>query len=255
MSLKQAVTWSGERVEAMMRKLLQIIAIGVVVLSHAHADGLRLPPNLTASSSSQGEALLLAAQSREAYLKLSSQFLTQKTQTFCGVASMVMVFNALNLPAPESMEYAPYRIFTQDNLFNAKTEAILPRDTILKQGMTLNQMGSLAALQPVQVDVRHAAESSLDQFRKEASSYLAQEGHFVVINYLRDGLGQQAGGHFSPLAAYEAKTDRFLILDVARYKYPPVWVTASELFAAMNTPDSDNENKTRGYVLIARKKD
>ena len=48
------------------------------------------------------------------------------------------------------------------------------------------------------------------------------------------------------------QTDRFLILDVARYKYPPVWVTASDLFDAMNTPDADNENKTRGYVLIAK---
>ena len=47
-------------------------------------------------------------------------------------------------------------------------------------------------------------------------------------------------------------TDRFLILDVARYKYPPVWVNASDLFAAMNTTDSANNNKTRGYVLVAK---
>jgi hypothetical protein len=40
---------------------------------------------------------------------------------------------------------------------------------------------------------------------------------------------------------------------VARYKYPPVWVKTAELFAAMNTQDSDNENKTRGYVLVAKK--
>ena len=44
-----------------------------------------------------------------------------------------------------------------------------------------------------------------------------------------------------------------MILDVARYKYPPVWVTAAELFNAMNTEDSDNDNRTRGYILIAAK--
>ena len=236
-----------------MTRLLQITALWIAFLGNAHADSLSLPPNLTAASSLQGEAFLLDAQSREAYLKLSDQFLTQKTQTFCGVASMVMVFNAMNLPAPETLEYAPYRIFTQDNIFDAKTEAILPRDTILKQGITLDQMGALVALKPVNVTIRHAAGSSIDQFRKEASSYLAQKGHFVLVNYLRDSLGQKAGGHFSPLAAYEPKSDRFLILDVARYKYPPVWVTASELFAAMNTQDPDNQNKTRGYVLISRK--
>jgi Phytochelatin synthase len=54
------------------------------------------------------------------------------------------------------------------------------------------------------------------------------------------------------LAAYDTKSDRFLILDVARYKYPPVWVKASELFDAMNTADADNEEKTRGFVLISK---
>jgi hypothetical protein len=52
--------------------------------------------------------------------------------------------------------------------------------------------------------------------------------------------------------AYDVDTDRFLILDVARYKYPPVWVwvRASDSFSAMNTTDSENENRTRGFVLI-----
>jgi hypothetical protein len=30
-----------------------------------------------------------------------------------------------------------------------------------------------------------------------------------------------------------------------------VWVKAEDLFAAMNTPDSDNENRTRGYVVVS----
>lgn len=47
-------------------------------------------------------------------------------------------------------------------------------------------------------------------------------------------------------------TDRFLILDVSRYKYPPVWVTASELFGTMNTTDADNNNRKRGFVLVKR---
>ena len=74
----------------------------------------------------------------------------------------------------------------------------------------------------------------------------------MIVNYLRKAIGQERGGHISPLAAYDAKSDRFLILDVARYKYPPVWVTASDLFAAMNTTDPANNNKTRGYVLVTK---
>jgi Phytochelatin synthase len=74
----------------------------------------------------------------------------------------------------------------------------------------------------------------------------------VIVNYLRKAIGQEKFGHISPLAAYDAEADRFLILDVARYKYPPVWVTAGDLFNAMNTTDSDNENRTRGFVLVSR---
>lgn len=42
------------------------------------------------------------------------------------------------------------------------------------------------------------------------------------------------------------------MLDVSRYKYPPVWVEAAALFTAMNTPDSDNDTRSRGYLLVGR---
>lgn len=134
-----------------------------------------------------------------------------------------------------------------------RREAILPRETILKQGITLDQLGALIALQPVDVSLHHASESSVDAFRVAARDHLATPGQFVLVNYLRKAIGQERGGHISPLAAYDAETDRFLILDVARYKYPPVWVGTAELFAAMNTPDADNDNRTRGYVLIRKR--
>jgi hypothetical protein len=219
----------------------------------AHAETLPVPANLIASSSPEGQALLLGADSRDAYFTLADNFVTQKTQSFCGVASMVMLFNAMQLPAPDVPEYAPYKTFTQDNVLNASTEAILPQDVILKQGITLDQMGALLAVQPVVASVRHASDSSVDAFRTEAASYLGRPGHFVLVNYFRNALGQQKGGHFSPLAAYDRETDRFMILDVARYKYPPVWVKSEELFVAMNTKDSDNQDKSRGYILISQK--
>jgi hypothetical protein len=65
-------------------------------------------------------------------------------------------------------------------------------------------------------------------------------------------IGQEKFGHISPLAAYDADSDRFLILDVSRYKYPPVWVETSALFAAMNTIDKDNDSKSRGFVIVGR---
>ncbi len=224
---------------------LCLLATGAV------AETLSLPDRLVDLRSGQGEAYLLESQALEAYFPISVTFETQKTQAYCGVASMVMALNAIKAPAPTSPEYQPYATFTQDNVLDEGTDVILPRSVLARQGMTLDQLGRLLGLHPIAVEVHHATPGGLEAFRKEASDYLAAKNHFVVVNYLRRALGQERGGHISPLAAYDAKSDRFLILDVARYKYPPVWVTASDLFDAMNTTDADNDNKTRGYVLIA----
>jgi len=226
-----------------------VVALGLFVTS-ASGETLKLPDNLTGFSSDAGENYFVESDAREAYFPLASNFLTQQTQSYCGVASIVMVLNALNVPAPSVPAYEPYRTFTQDNVLDARTDLVLARDVLAKQGMTLDQIGGILATQPVKAEVHHAADSSVDEFRKLASSYLGQPNHFVIVNYLRKAIGQEKGGHISPLAAYDGKADRFLILDVARYKYPPVWVKASELFDAMNTQDSDNENKTRGFVLV-----
>ncbi|MFM6277494.1 MAG: phytochelatin synthase family protein, partial [Dolichospermum sp.] len=80
---------------------------------------------------------------------------------------------------------------------------------------------------------------------------LKQRNNFVIINYLRKEIGQERGGHISPLAAYNQTTDRFLIMDVSRYKYPPVWVKTADLWKAMNTVDTTSA-KTRGFVFVSR---
>ena len=221
-----------------------------LLIAGARADSLPLPGNLTGFSTHEGEAYFAESDARAAYFPLASNFVTQKTQSYCGVATIVMVLNALGLPAPAVPEYAPYRTFTQDNVLSERTDAVLPRETLARQGMTLDQIGGVLATEPVHAEVHHAADSSADEFRKLASAYLAEPGRFVIVNYLRKALGEEIGGHISPLAAYDAKADRFLILDVARYKYPPVWVKTADLFAAMNTPDAANGGKSRGFVLV-----
>jgi hypothetical protein len=191
----------------------------------AAAETLPLPDDLINLNSDRGARLLIESEAMEAYWPLSIQFVTQKNQAYCGVASLVMVLNE-------------------------RTEKIRPQEILAKKGMTLDQFGEIVGTYPVKADVRHAADSSLDEFRTSATQYLDAPDRHVVVNYLRDAIGQERGGHFSPLAAYDADSDRFLLLDVSRYKYPPIWVEADALFAAMNTPDSDNDNKTRGFVLV-----
>jgi len=237
----------------MSGRLVRLLALAFCLWTTGlSAQTLPLPDNLTDLNSEQGETFFFESGGLQSYFAVADNFVTQKTQAYCGVASIVMVLNALHTPAPTTPEYQPYHTFTQDNLLDEHTDAILPREVLARQGMTLDQLGALLSLHPATIEVHHAEDGGLDGFRSGARDYLAAKDHFVIVNYLRKAIGQQLGGHISPLAAYDAKSDRFLILDVARYKYPPVWATASDLFAAMNTTDSANNNKTRGYVLVTK---
>lgn len=236
----------------MRLRVLAVVSSALLAAAGGRAETLPLPPNLIDVELDAGARLLFDSDARAAFLPLMANFVTQKTQSYCGVASMVMVLNALEVPAPAAAEYEPFHTFTQDNALDERTDLIRPRDLLLHRGMTLDQLGALLSLHPVAVEVVHAADASLDQFRSKAREALGSPGHFVIVNFLRTALGEEKYGHISPLAAYDAAADRFLMFDVARYKYRPVWVTASDLFKAMNTTDPDNGNKTRGFVLVSK---
>ena len=74
---------------------------------------------------------------------------------------------------------------------------------------------------------------------------------FVLLNYHMTTAGQAPfGGHFSPLAAYHARSRRFLVLDV----WPdtePSWLDADALVAAMRAVDSES-GLSRGWLQVSR---
>jgi hypothetical protein len=227
--------------------LLLALCLG---LGRAEAASLSLPAALIDLASPAGQRIFLEAEDRAAYWPLSAQFETQENQAFCGVASLVMALNGLKVPAPAPAEYAPYRIFTQEDLFDAGGPGMLSAAWIAGHGLTLDQLGALAGRFGLKVRVVHARTGGLAAFRRDAAKALATPGQEVLVNFSRAGLGEEGGGHISPLAAYDAKSDRFLLLDVARYKYPPAWVRAADLYAALDTPDRSNGGAMRGYVVL-----
>jgi hypothetical protein len=218
----------------------------------AGAETLPMPPGVISFDSPEGEALLFGAEARNDYFPLSINFTTQINPAYCGPASIAMVLNALDVPRPPSDMTVGLGLFDQENIFTPATDAVKSAEAIMRAGMTLDEFGGLLAAHGLNVTIEHAADSDVDAFRAAALGAIDDDDHFVVVNYLRKAIGQESGGHISPLAAYDADTDRFLILDVSRYKYPPAWVEASALFGAMNTPDSDNADQTRGYVVVGK---
>jgi Phytochelatin synthase len=216
-------------------------------------QALPLGANLIDFNSTAGEQLLTESAAKRDYFPLSSQFVTQDNLAYCGVASMVMVLNALAIPAPAAPEYRNTRFFTQTNFFaNPKTQAVMTAAMVARGGMTLDQLGRLLESYPVQATVYYGSAVSLNEFRQLWIENLQQPHNFVIVNYLRSAMGEAGGGHISPIAAYHQPSDRFLVLDVSRYKYPPVWVKAEQLWQAMKTIDTASK-KTRGFVLVRPK--
>lgn len=229
--------------------IIGLLLTGGNVLSQT----LPLANNLINFSSDSGKRLFSTSNAKEDFFYLSMQFVTQNNQAYCGVASTVMVLNSLGITAPQVPQYASYRSFTQENLFdNEKTKAVITPEKVARQGLTLAELGGLIASYDVDVKVYHAADTNIETFRKLAVANLKQPENFVIVNYLRKEINQEKGGHISPIAAYNAQADRFLIMDVSRYKYPPVWVKTTELWKAMNTVDLVS-GKTRGFVFVSKR--
>lgn len=62
-----------------------------------------------------------------------------------------------------------------------------------------------------------AQNASLPAFRRLLlDAFSAEPVRFVTINFERKTLRQIGDGHHSPIGAYDAHSDRVLVLDVAR---------------------------------------
>lgn len=218
--------------------LLAVIAVAGWVLLVPRTDPQPLPPGLIDARSAEGRALLDGAEAMADHAALARGFRTQALKSYCGVAASVAVLTALGQDV------------SQGGFFTDAAAEVRPRWRVVLTGMPLADLGGLLSAHGAQVTVHHA--DSLDEaaFRAALTANLAQGGDYLIVNYLRGALGQDATGHISPLAAYDADTDRVLILDTASYKYPPTWVRVGSLFAAMNTIDSET-GQARGYVEVS----
>jgi len=179
-----------------------------------------------------------------------------------GVSSLTLpaALSAYGLPAPTAPALAPFAYFTQESFWTSCVRAVpahrglnggfIDARFVASGGSTLAEWtGALACY--ANTTIHYASVSTVDRFRASVSSALAARPPAMVgINFHRSGLGEVGGGHMSPIAAFEPTSDKLLLLDVSRYKYPAVWVDTAALFAAMNTTDSSS-GQSRGWVTVA----
>ncbi|MEK1855419.1 MAG: phytochelatin synthase family protein [Phyllobacterium sp.] len=197
----------------------------------------------------EGWRRLLSARQNRDYFMLDSYVESERFLTFCSIASMAAALNSLGIPRPLDPTRYPYPYFTQDNIFVLANEQVKSFEAVVTDGLTLAEIGQFFSNLGVTPRVHFAEETGLDAMRTAIIAGLAAYDTRVIVNYDRSVLGQTGAGHVSPIGAYDEPTDSVLVLDVARYKYPPAWVPMQLMYRAMLAVDGGS-GRSRGIVLV-----
>lgn len=232
--------------------------------------------------SPEGMKRLESSKYKTAFFFLANNFEPQEVTPFGGPATAAVVMNTLRPPdskierptddtrlTREEMAfmdkgYAPFfKRFTQRSVFipGVKEKAVVlgkPVKTGQGEkkdiGFQLRQLHELFQVHKFHSEI-HVANDSLDvkALRAEFKKYLNDPTHVIVANYKRSEMGQEkTNGHLSPVAAYDEKSDSFLILDVNPNISHWGWVKASALLNAMKTLDT---SENRGYLIVSESKE
>jgi hypothetical protein len=207
------------------------------------------------------------------FYQLAHHYQPQVNALYCGIASSVIVLNALRagrnpIPSQTAQEVSipaafgggriPYPLYAQASFLNADTERVKPRAIIEFKaaaangkpdpGLTLQELRGVLAAHGVRATARHAAaDDGVAAFRTDLLAAFGESERFVIANYDSRSIGQAGYGHISPLAAFDAVTDSVLLLDVSGHLNPWFWVPVRDLYLAMHTLDG---TAYRGYVTV-----
>ncbi|QIW10300.1 phytochelatin synthase family protein [Francisella sp. LA112445] len=244
----------------MKKTIIFFFAFILLLSTNIYAKPLTLPKNVVSFSSPQGQKLLKTAPEKysQQYWQLAKYFTTENGVSFCGPASDVMVLNALGIQPALAPAHMQYSIFDQNNIFYNKSlieDQIMPAFVYAK-GLTIEQTAEIINKQETigakaHAIVIHANEFSNEKDFKNKLLNSMKDSKYIIINYNRADMGAQGGGHFSPLAAYNPNKDMWLLMDVARYKYPPAWIKTSDLYKAIQAKDSSS-GKPRGVIIVSK---
>lgn len=205
------------------------------------------PPAVDFASSDGKQLFIEAIQNgtMEGFYRLISYFQTQSEPAYCGLASLSMVLNALAID-PGRKWKGPWRWFDESML-----DCCEPLEKVKEKGISFGKLVCLAHCAGAKVQAFRTNQSSLDDFRKFVVRCSTSDDCHIISSYHRATFKQTGTGHFSPIGGYHAGRDMALILDVARFKYPPHWVPLRLLWEAMESVD-EATRQCRGFLLISR---
>ena len=195
----------------------------------------KLPETCMPFTSNKGKELFkeaLTSGHMDCYFKLAAQFRTQDEPAYCGLSTLVMILNALEID-PGMVWKGPWRWYHENML-----DCCVPVKVVEQEGITFGQFICLAECNGLETLSKCVNdEVSIESFRDIIVRYTKQDESLITLSYSREVLSQTGDGHFSPVGGYHSGTDLVLIMDTARFKYPPHWVPLSLLFEAMKATD------------------
>ncbi|KAI3424114.1 hypothetical protein D9Q98_009475 [Chlorella vulgaris] len=205
-------------------------------------------PPAIAFASDRGKqvfAQALAAGTMNNFFKLIEQFRTQDEPAYCGLASLAMTLNTLSID-PRRTWKGPWRWFHEEML-----DCCHPLPKVREEGITLTQAACLARCNGARVELYPHGAVGVDEFRAMVTHACSSAEEHIIVSYSRRQFLQTGDGHFSPIGGYSASEDMVLILDTARFKYPPHWVPLTMLHSAMAHIDPST-GRPRGFMRMGR---
>lgn len=212
------------------------------------------------------------------FYRLAHHFKPQINPAACGQAAATIVLSAIyelnHKPFPvieewpitiEGKKYPlQYRLFNETNFFNHETDKILDRRAISMKvtkadgsfggGIDIDELQKMLKVHGVKsklVYVEKYDEKALAKFRDLVKEVVNSDKDFLILNY-DHSYKSLMGGHFSPVAAYDEKSDSVLMLDVAAHRNPWIWINLSDIYHAMNTKNYAGTSY-RGYLIVNSK--
>ena len=75
---------------------------------------------------------------------------------------------------------------------------------------------------------------------------------YCILNFGRAEMEQTGSGHFSCIGGYDPDSHKVLVMDTARFKYPPYWVDFDQLSKSIASIDEES-GKMRGFIVVSKK--
>lgn len=212
------------------------------------------------------------------FFRLAHHFKPQNNPANCGQAAATVVLSAIyemnKKPFPVIEEWPitiddkkyplQYRLINETNFFNEETDKVLDRRAIVMKvtkkdgtfggGIDIDELQKMLRIHGVRsklVNVEKYSDADLSEFRKLVTKTVNSDKEFLLLNYDHSYKGL-VGGHFSPIAAYDEKSDSVLILDVAAHRNQWIWINLSDIYHAMNTKNYA-QTSYRGYLIVNSK--